>query len=440
MKKMNVIQELGSDSGYGPPRTVKSFLSKEYIQNGLKLINCIHINDIYKIVIILIEKIKKDGCKRDSDGADPIRGQRILTSCGAFRVQDWTRALNMDPLPEMIPPHSTMEGSKILSTAKLLALLPKDYEWTLPVAGVEPVSRGLPTTGPQKVDADGAAYDRQWELFKINFRGKWQGKPTWYMKDKGEECGGKLDHQTFVAEMKATTLPAPVLIIDRSQVHIYFLDADTGVWRGKGLRFTQGEKTIPLSRKTYNQSGTAFLFQGVGGQCSVDTSSNIFITELNFFYERSRSMIIAMYALDSTSGRLLLDSVGVTPFRCGLGCDFPLKPPQSEVRGSIDNFIQSLQGKTCRRQWRSYIRALDETDGGELCNYPTSSIELFSDPDRIVQLFDDDLVCSIPADIQAGGACKLVFGCFHTPRYAQMVTLTYDPNGKIERYTIEKWS
>ena len=275
----------------------------------------------------------------------------------------------------------------------------------------------------------------------MNFRGKWQGKTTWYKRDKGEENGGKLDHETFIAEMKGTTLPAPVLIIEKSQYHIYFLDADTGVWHGTGLRFTpNSEKVIPLSRKTHNESGTSFIFQGMGGQCSVDTSSDVFAAELNFFYEQSRSMIIVMYSLDSTSGRLLLDSVGIASFRCGLGSDFPLKPPQSKVRGSVDNFLQSLQGKMCRRQWRSYTRALDETNGGELCEYPTNSIQLFSDPERVVQLFDDDLVCSIPADIQAGGGCELVFGCFHTPKYAQMLTLTYDTNGKIERYTLEKWS
>ena len=182
----------GSNScGYGPSRTIKSWLSKGYFKNGLRILNCIHINDIYKIVNTLIEKIKEDNCKQ-SDVVDRIRRQRILVSCGSFRVQDFARALNMELLPEMRPPHSTMENSKILCIAKLLALLPEDYEWTLPVPGVEPVSRGLPTTGPLKVDATGAAFDRQWELFKANFCGKWQGKTARYQKDKGEECGGKL--------------------------------------------------------------------------------------------------------------------------------------------------------------------------------------------------------------------------------------------------------
>ena len=422
-------------SGYGPPRTVKSFLSKGYFKNGFTLLNCIHINDICKIINIFIEKIKKG-----SDADDHIHGQRILTSCGAFRIQDLVRAVNMDLLQEIIPPHSTMERSKILSTAKLHALLPENYEWSLPIAGVDPVSRGLPTNGPLKVDATGTAFDRQWELCKINFCGKWQGRTTWYQKNKGEEHGGKLNHSSFIAEMNDVMLPAPVLVIDQVQYHIYFLDADTGVRHGKGLRFTQGEKILPISRKSYNQGGKAFNFKDSGGQCSVDTNSNIFAAEVNFFYQRSRSMIVVMYALDSTSGRLLLDSISITPFRCEHWCDFPLKPPQNQVRGTIDGFIRSLEGKSCRRQWRSHTRALDETDGGDLCSYPTESIRMFSNSDRVVQLFDDDLVCSIPPDFPAGGACELVFGCFHTPNYGQMVTLTYNSNGKIERYTAEKWS
>lgn len=127
-----------SDCGCGPPRTIKSFLSRGFIKNGLRLINFIHINDIYKITLFMIDQLQENEAVKPK-----IKGQRILTSCGAFRVQEWVKALNMDPLPEIIPPDDTMKTSKILSTAKLHSILPKDYKWTLPVAGVEPVSRGL---------------------------------------------------------------------------------------------------------------------------------------------------------------------------------------------------------------------------------------------------------------------------------------------------------
>ena len=423
----------------GPSRSIKSFLTKGYFKNGLKAVNLVHVNDIYKISMIVIEKLQQCSIKQDVPSS--IRGQRILVSCGAFRIKDFTEALKMDSLPEIPPPDSTMKGSKIISIEKLLTFLPVDYEWTLPVAGVEPVSRGLPTTGPQDTDADGAAHDRQWALMRLNFRGKWQGKSTWYEKDKGKENGGNLEHQAFIAEMNAA-FPIPVVTIENTQYHIYFLDADNGIWHGTGLRFApNGEKVFPISRKKYNQAGTSFCFEGAGGKCSVHTSLKFFGVEISFLYKRSRSMIISRYALDSASNKLLLDLVGIVPFRCSLNigqCDFPLKPPQSKVRGSISDLLQSLQGMTCRKQWRSYLHALDEANG-ELCEYPTDSIQLFSNPERVVQLFDDDLVCSIPTDIQVGQRCELVFGCFHASNFVQIATLTYDQNGNIDRYTLEKW-
>ena len=138
-------------SGFGAPRTIKSFLSKGYIQNGLRLLNYIHMNDIYKTMMIMIEKLKSEcvSSKQAGVNSDPIKGQRILTSCGAFRVQDWVQALNMNLLPEIPAPDVSMKRSKIVSIAKLSSLLPADYEWTLPVAGVEPISRGLPDSKSQ---------------------------------------------------------------------------------------------------------------------------------------------------------------------------------------------------------------------------------------------------------------------------------------------------
>jgi len=414
----------------GPSRSIKSFISKGYIKNGLRLLNCIHINDICKIVNLFIEETKKGG-----DGADLIRGQRLLTSCGAFRIQDLVRGLNMDLLEEIIPPHSTMEKSKILSTAKLNALLPEDYEWTLPVPGVDPVSRGLPTAGPLTVEATGTAYDRQWELLKIYFTGKWRGKTAKYLKDKGQECGGKIDHASYIAELKAEKLPRPVSV-DEWTLHVYVLDADTVVWHGTGQRMPNGVVDY-YTRKNFNNSGRIFCFPALLGICAPSTNSNKFGAESSFFYKGSRSLIVVNYSLDATSGRFLLEYLSVTPSRCLLNGDFPLKPSQDEVRGSTDHFIKSLEGKACCRLWKSHTRALDEE--GEMCNYPTETIQLFSNPNQIVQLFDDDIVCSIPPEVPVGGACDLVFGCFHTPNYAQMVHLKYGSNGKIECYIAEKW-
>lgn len=147
-------EESDGKFGKSTPRTIRSFISKGYFRNGLRLVNIIHINDIYKITLALIERLKLEHQQktRDVSTEDGLevhaRGERILASCGAFRVRDWVEALKFDPLPEMLPPDVTMQQSKIVSIAKLAAFLPADYKWTLPLEGVEPVSRGLPTIGP----------------------------------------------------------------------------------------------------------------------------------------------------------------------------------------------------------------------------------------------------------------------------------------------------
>ncbi len=74
------------------------------------------------------------------------------------------------------------------------------------LTGVEPVSRGLPTTGPLKYYPNGAARDRQWELMKRNMQGKWQRTALWYEKEA-------LDHSTFIANLRSDRLSPPSLSV-----------------------------------------------------------------------------------------------------------------------------------------------------------------------------------------------------------------------------------
>ena len=416
-----IVGDKEEEKKNGKSRSVHSFFQKGYVLNGLKLVNFVHVKDICKIMSSLLKNAEK------------IKGQRIIVSCGAFRWRDLAKGLGIDSLPEFPPPDERMKGSKILSTAKLCSLLPSDYEWTLPVSGVEPVSRGLPSTGPHKYYPSGAFLDKQWDLMRRVFRGKWQATSLWYVKNNDD-----VDHGTFIEKMKAKELPPPSSVVPGTEYHIYFMDADTGIWHGKNLRFTSGEKILELGRKKFNQSGTSFVFGGAAGQCSIDFSSGTLSAECNFFYERSRSMIIVLYKSESMSGKFLLDSIAIAPFRCGHGHTFPLKPPQSENRRSVDTLLAGLNEKTCRMQWMSHMRGLDDVNGGEIQTMPTKSILLFSDLIRLVQSFDDDLVCSIPSEFEAGQHLELVFGCRHTDDFFQAVTLTFS-DGKIEQYTYEKW-
>ena len=110
------------------------------------------------------------------------------------------------------------------------------------------------------------------------------------------------------------------------------------------------------------------------------------------------------------------------------------------MQRSADSLLAGLSDKTCRMQWMSYTHALDETDGGQVQTMPTKSMQLFSDSSRLVQFFDDDLICSIPDQFPANQAFDLVFGCRHTDDLFKALTLSYNSDGVIQRYTFETWN
>lgn len=409
---------------YGKPRFIGPFV--QGCNNGYKLVNVIHVTDICKILSFFLEK----SCRAES-----IKGERLIVSSGAYRYQDLAKGLGLDPLPEIIPTQETMKNSKIISVAKLCSMLPADYKWTLPVEGVEPISMGLPTIGPLKFYSTGAARDRQWELMRKNLSGKWKATTMWYER-------GDLDHSAFVTSLNGEQLP-PSLLVPNTEYHIYFFDADTGIWHGKGLKFAPGgEKKLDISRKNFNKYGKVFCCEGISGQCDIGLGSSSFGFEVNFLYEHSRSMIVVLYKPALTSTNFLLNAVCIAPFRCGNQHDtFPLKPPQNEIRRSVDALLAGLCDKTCRMQWMSHTHALDETDGGEVQAMPTKSMLLLSSSDssRLVQSFDDDLVCSIPVEVVAGQACEFVFGCRHTDKLFRSITITYDCENKLEKEIFERW-
>ena len=237
------------------------------------------------------------------------------------------------------------------------------------------------------------------------------------------------------------SFPLQAKIIPYMEISFDSLDPDTVLWRGRGFRLVPGgERTY--SRASFDKIRRYFLIGQTGGQCTVDYfKSSSLVVEINFFYERSRSMIIVFYNKPgSTPGKIFLDRVCIAPFHCGLGCSFPLKPSQTAVRRSVSTLLAGLSEKTCRMQWMTHSRALDETDGGEVHTMPTRSMLLFEDSDsRLVQSFDDDLVCSVSFEVAADQDCELVFGCRHTDNFFQAVTIVCS-NGKLDRNIYERWN
>ncbi|MEB3307376.1 MAG: hypothetical protein VKK98_04395 [Cyanobacteriota bacterium] len=172
-----------------------------------------------------------------------------------------------------------------------------------------------------------SGHDRQWELNRRNFQGRWCGSSQWFLRDGH----GVLD------------LEQPSRVIDDTCYAIDFSDADTGVWDGSGLLFApEGRRRLPLSRAGYNSTGQCWQFTGAGGQSSlaVDPQQSRFGHELNLFAQgsdwRSRSMLVLLWGRRDrdadTPGQgspsWQLDAVGAVPFRCSLAA--AAEPPRPQ--------------------------------------------------------------------------------------------------------------
>jgi hypothetical protein len=162
-----------------------------------------------------------------------------------------------------------------------------------------------------------SGHDRQWELNRRNFQGRWCGSSQWFLRD---------DHGVLDLEQ-------PSRVIDDTCYAISFSDADTGMWDGSGLLFApDGRRRLPLSRAGYNSTGQCWQFPGAGGQSSlaVDPQQSRFGHELNLFQHgphwRSRSMLVLLWGRRDPSAESpgdgsptwQLDAVGAVSFRCSL--------------------------------------------------------------------------------------------------------------------------
>ena len=64
-------------------------------------------------------------------------GQRTNLNCGSFLHRDWAKVLGVTDIKEDSSERA-LYTNKFISRAKIDSVLPDDYEWTMPLAGVQP--------------------------------------------------------------------------------------------------------------------------------------------------------------------------------------------------------------------------------------------------------------------------------------------------------------
>jgi hypothetical protein len=107
-------------------------------------------------------------------------------------------------------------------------------------------NRNRPKPPPAAAPAGGKVGTSQWELIRETFRGRWTGPTKWF--GRAPDASAALNWET------------PSVDIPKSVYDISFSDANTGVWRGTGLRFT--DKELVLNLNGPGSSRTTCMFPG----------------------------------------------------------------------------------------------------------------------------------------------------------------------------------
>ena len=270
--------------------------------------------------------------------------------------------------------------------------------------------------------------DRQWELNRQNFAGRWEGPTRWYGRDRS----GSLD------------LQHPELEIPHSCYAISFEGPDTGLWHGRGLRFAPGgERRIPLSRQSYNQGGHCWQFEGAGGQSSLKVPSGPqgpegavmrFGHEFNFFRARSRSMLIALWLphVTATETEWRLDQLAITPFRCTLAVVDPPRAPAGDAMAAL----QRMEG------WSGQLERLEPGIPAGVGEDPRPCsafrVEDFA-RHPLTAGFEDGLVASLP-EVLPSAAFRLEVGALLEPGHFTRVSVLFDGRGELTAWERRQYS
>jgi hypothetical protein len=266
-------------------------------------------------------------------------------------------------------------------------------------------------------DMDGSpwcpGHDRQWELNRRNFEGRWCGESRWYLREGDAE----LD------------LSRPSRLIQDTCYDIRFSDDDHGEWDGSGLLFApEGRRLLPLSRSTYNRGGQCWQFEAAGGQSSllIDPQEPRWGHEINLFTGRSRSMLVLLWGRrDSPAApRWRLDAVGAVAFRCSHTA--PPDPPRPDPGGAMA-LLESQAG------WTGFQESL--VPGEWPIDPPAPQPCEPFDPKAFLRHpltagFADGLLCSVPEWLPQEAFC-LEVGCRLAPDRFDQLSMQIDPAGRL---------
>jgi len=325
-----------------------------------------------------------------------------------------------------LPCHPTAKASGTLRSSRLAV----------------PALRMSGGTEPKATQTAEEIHNRQWELNMKNFRASWECDMNWYTRSSDATTTNQDLWLHIPSEERKDVSYA-----------ISFSDEDTGIWDGKGLLFApNGQMKLDLSRAGYNggpgSGGNCLQFPGLGGQSAPvmnPTAADISPKcghEINFFYGRSRSMIVALWALDAAGKEpvLRLSSVGIAPFRDGLA-EASTREPKVRTCGRPGtglDMVQAFKGWTGVRD--VYTRQVKPEGNVVFTPRPvTFDLDSYTKAPACHR-FTDNLIFAGPEVIDGKGPFELIFGCQPADNLYKQLTIAFDGSGTLVDWTLDQFS
>jgi len=251
----------------------------------------------------------------------------------------------------------------------------------------------------------GKYLDVQWNIHRQHFEGKWNGSVNWYNEKNNYSLPYLKTHNNYEIE---------------------FFDDNTGVYK------KNNGKTMIISRNNYNNMGTAFMFPsdynygGAGGQCSriinyYLSNNDYFTNEINFLYEKMRSIIIFNYKYNNN--KIRLQSIGIS--NLNYPDEYPVKLFQID---DINLFLYLIN------DWKGYYSSFNPFIPLSSKYKRISKIDLsqfLMTSNRICRIYPNNVIISIPKIIDDYKEFFICVGCLQSPFSYKQVIINYDLDGVL---------
>lgn len=153
-------------------------------------------------------------------------------------------------------------------------------------------------------------------------------------------------------------------------------------------------------------------------------NNNSYISEINFFQNTKRSLIIFNYTYDNLK-KLELSSIKTSALRCG-----GIKNYSTRLRIMNISIFLNLMMKFnfCKTtKINPYYPNSREINYSNDFDYKY----FFTNEKRINNIFTDNLIVSLPAVIDDYKPFSFIIGCFLTPKNYKQININYNYNGVL---------